>query len=203
MPQRAGMRKLPRAPTVRDAPYFRRKAANPALPTSDSEQSARHIAGTGGFSGLHPASLAAIVKNCRTFLAEDFSMSVPRTPPFAPDFSKGLLPAVAQDHRSGDVLMLAYMNEEAWQKTLQTGEVHYWSRSRNQLWHKGATSGNVQKVRSVRLDCDSDAILLLVEQEGGAACHTGRRSCFYREWKDGSPRECSPRVFDPKDVYGG
>lgn len=130
-------------------------------------------------------------------------MSVPRTPPFAPDFSKGLLPAVAQDHRSGDVLMLAYMNEEAWQKMLQTGEVHYWSRSRNQLWHKGATSGNVRKVRSVRLDCDSDAILLLVEQEGGAACHTGRRSCFYREWKDGSPRECSPRVFDPKDVYGG
>ena len=99
--------------------------------------------------------------------------------------------------------MLAYMNEEAWQKTLQTGEAHYWSRSRSQLWHKGATSGNVQKVRSVRLDCDSDAILLLVEQEGGAACHTGRRSCFYREWKDGSLRECSPRVFDPKDVYGG
>lgn len=99
--------------------------------------------------------------------------------------------------------MLAYMNEEAWRKTLETGEAHYWSRSRRELWHKGATSGHVQKVRALRLDCDSDSLLLLVEQIGGAACHSGRRSCFYREWKDGNARICSPLVFDPHKVYGG
>ena len=98
--------------------------------------------------------------------------------------------------------MLAYMNEEAWRKTLETGEAHYWSRSRKQLWHKGGTSGHVQKVRALRLDCDSDTALLLVEQIGGAACHTGKRSCFYRELKQGSVRECSPQVFDPQKVYG-
>lgn len=122
---------------------------------------------------------------------------------FIPDFSKGLVPAIAQDCASGEVLMLAYMNEDAWRKTLETGEAHYWSRSRRELWHKGGTSGNVQKVRALRLDCDNDTVLLLVEQQGGAACHTGRRSCFYREWKDGRLRECAPQVFDPKKVYGG
>lgn len=121
---------------------------------------------------------------------------------FTPDFSKGLLPAIAQDCESGEVLMLAYMNEEAWRKTLETGEAHYWSRSRSELWHKGGTSGNVQKVRSLRLDCDNDTVLLQIEQVGGAACHTGRRSCFYRELKEGTVRECSPQVFDPKKVYG-
>jgi phosphoribosyl-AMP cyclohydrolase len=99
--------------------------------------------------------------------------------------------------------MLAYMNEDAWRKTLETGEAHYWSRSRREIWHKGGTSGNVQKVRALRLDCDNDTVLLLVEQQGGAACHTGRRSCFYREWKDGRLHECAPQVFDPKIVYGG
>ena len=131
---------------------------------------------------------------------------MPQLPPdadFIPDFSKGLVPAIAQDCASGEVLMLAYMNEDAWRKTLETGEAHYWSRSRRELWHKGGTSGNVQKVRALRLDCDNDAVLLLVEQQGGAACHTGRRSCFYREWKDGRLRECAPQVFDPKKVYGG
>ncbi len=123
-------------------------------------------------------------------------------PTFQPDFSKGLLPAIAQDCDSGEVLMLAYMNEDAWCKTLETGEAHYWSRSRKELWHKGGTSGNVQKVRSVRLDCDNDTILLLIEQIGGAACHTGKRSCFFRELKQGSVRECSPQVFDPQKVYG-
>ena len=123
-------------------------------------------------------------------------------PGFQPDFSKGLLPAIAQDYDSGEVLMLAYMNEDAWRKTLETGEAHYWSRSRKELWHKGGTSGNVQKVRSVRLDCDNDTILLLIEQIGGAACHTGKRSCFFRELKQGSVRECSPQVFDPQKVYG-
>ena len=121
---------------------------------------------------------------------------------FTPDFSKGLLPALAQDQASGEVLMLAYMNGEAWRKTLETGEAHYWSRSRKQLWHKGGTSGHVQKVCSLRLDCDSDTILLQVEQIGGAACHTGRRTCFYREWKDGAASICAPMVFDPEKVYG-
>lgn len=124
-------------------------------------------------------------------------------PGFEPDFSKGLLPAIAQDWATGEVLMLAYMNEEAWRKTLETGEVHYWSRSRKEIWRKGGTSGHVQKVRALRLDCDSDTALLLVEQAGGASCHTGRRSCFYREWKDGAVHLCSPRVFDPDKVYGG
>ncbi len=126
---------------------------------------------------------------------------VPRD--FPPDFSKGLIPAIAQDQATGEVLMLAYMNEDAWRKTLETGEAHYWSRSRRELWRKGGTSGHVQKVRALRLDCDSDAIVLLIEQVGGAACHSGRRSCFYREWRDGGVTVCSPLVFDPENVYGG
>ncbi len=122
---------------------------------------------------------------------------------FSPDFVKGggLLPAIAQDAATGEVLMLAYMNEESWNKTLETGEAHYWSRSRQTLWRKGGTSGHVQKVSAIRLDCDSDAIVLLVEQLGGAACHKGFRSCFFRELKDGAVSECSPLVFDPKEVY--
>ena len=120
-----------------------------------------------------------------------------------PDFAKadGLVPAVVQCASSGEVLMLAYMNEEAYRKTLETGDAHFWSRSRQCLWHKGGTSGHVQKVRSIRLDCDRDALVLLVEQIGGAACHTGYRSCFYRELKDGAVRDCCPIVFDPKEVY--
>lgn len=122
---------------------------------------------------------------------------------FAPDFAKGggLLPAIAQCAATGQVLMMAYMNEEAWNKTLETGEIHYFSRSRNSLWHKGESSGHVQKLKSVRLDCDNDAILLLIEQIGGAACHTGFESCFYRELKDGQVAECCKLVFDPKEVY--
>lgn len=121
---------------------------------------------------------------------------------FAPAFGGGLLPAVVQDAGNGEVLMLAWMNEEAWQKTLETGEAHFWSRSRRELWHKGATSGHVQRVVAVRLDCDNDAILLIVEQAGGAACHTGHRTCFFREWRDGAVNPCAPRVFDPTAVYG-
>lgn len=121
---------------------------------------------------------------------------------FAPAFAGGLLPAVVQDADSGEVLMLAWMNEEAWYKTLESGEAHFWSRSRRQLWHKGATSGHVQRVQAIRLDCDSDAILLLVEQIGGAACHSGRRSCFFREWRKGVLSECAPMIFDPAAVYG-
>jgi phosphoribosyl-AMP cyclohydrolase len=120
-----------------------------------------------------------------------------------PDFEKqgGLVPAIVQDEKTGEVLMLAYMNEQAWNKTLETGDAHFYSRSRDTLWRKGGTSGHVQKVKSVRLDCDADTVLLGVEQIGGAACHEGFRSCFFREIKDGEIIECSPKVFDPKEVY--
>lgn len=120
-----------------------------------------------------------------------------------PDFQKGdgLLPAIVQEHDSGEVLMLAYMNQEAWEKTLETGEAHFYSRSRQTLWRKGGTSGHVQKVESVRIDCDLDTILLRVRQLGGAACHKGYRSCFFRELAGDRWTECAPKVFDPKEVY--
>lgn len=121
-----------------------------------------------------------------------------------PDFQKcgGLIPAIAQDAATGKVLMLAYMNEEAWEKTLETGEAHYFSRSRNTLWHKGGTSGNTQKVREIMLDCDLDTVLLKVDQIGGAACHNGYESCFYRAVdKNGSFTICCEQMFDPKEVY--
>ncbi len=124
---------------------------------------------------------------------------------FCPDFSKsgGLIAAVAQDARTGEILMLAWMNKEAWELTLRTGEAHYWSRSRKTLWHKGESSGNVQKVLAVRLDCDSDAVVLEIEQVGGAACHTGRESCFFRRLTRQSRQAeiCSRQVFDPAAVY--
>jgi phosphoribosyl-AMP cyclohydrolase len=119
------------------------------------------------------------------------------------DFSKtgGLLPAIAQDSETGEVLMLAYMNTDAWQKTQETGLATYYSRSRDTLWVKGLTSGNIQKVREIRVDCDKDTILLKVEQVGGAACHTGHRSCFHqRVAGDDLIVEGEP-VFDPKEVY--
>lgn len=119
-----------------------------------------------------------------------------------PDFRGGLLPAIAQDCETLEVLMLAWMNMDAYRLTVESGEAHYFSRSRGALWRKGETSGHVQKVRSIRLDCDGDAILLLVEQAGGAACHTGRRSCFYRQLGPGGWSECSPLIFDPSTVYG-
>lgn len=93
---------------------------------------------------------------------------------------EGLVAAIAQDFASKEILMLAWMNAEAFQKTVSTREAHYWSRSRATLWHKGASSGNIQRVREIRIDCDQDAVLLLVDQTGEGACHTGRRSCFYR-----------------------
>lgn len=120
-----------------------------------------------------------------------------------PDFAGGLLPAIAQDWQSLEVLMLAWMNEEAFLATLASGEAHYYSRSRKRLWRKGESSGHVQKVRALRLDCDGDAILLLVEQLGGAACHTGHRSCFFRQYGPGGLEECCPTLFDPAKVYGG
>jgi phosphoribosyl-AMP cyclohydrolase len=120
------------------------------------------------------------------------------------DFSKGggLLPAIVQDHSSGKVLMLAYMNQASWEKTLETGEAHYWSRSRSEIWHKGGTSGHVQRVREIFVDCDSDTVLLRVEQVGGAACHTGYESCFYRRiGPDQSLSIVGEKVFDPERVY--
>lgn len=120
------------------------------------------------------------------------------------DFGKGggLIPAIAQDHRSGKVLMLAYMNQASWEKTLETGEAHYWSRSRNEIWRKGGTSGHVQKVREILVDCDGDTVLLRVEQVGGAACHTGYESCFYRKVEpDRSVTVVGKKVFDPERVY--
>lgn len=121
----------------------------------------------------------------------------------SPAFDKGggLLPAIVQDASSREVLMLAYMNQEAWEKTLASGEAHFFSRSRQKLWHKGETSGHIQKVKAIKLDCDQDTILLEVEQIGGAACHTGHRSCFFQEFKDGQWQICSPQIFDPKEVY--
>ena len=118
------------------------------------------------------------------------------------DRGNGLIPAIVQDWKSGEVLMVAYMNEESWGKTRETGKACFWSRSRKKLWLKGETSGNVQIVKEVFLDCDNDALLLKVEQVGGAACHTGHRSCFYRRVADGRLETVGERVFDPKEVYG-
>lgn len=119
------------------------------------------------------------------------------------DFEKGdgLIPVVAQDYETGDVLMLAYMNRDAWEKTVETGKATYWSRSRNTLWLKGETSGNVQTVREILVDCDLDTVVLKVDQQGGAACHTGYRSCFYRKVCGGEMEIIGERVFDPEDVY--
>ncbi|HNQ84768.1 MAG TPA: phosphoribosyl-AMP cyclohydrolase [Deltaproteobacteria bacterium] len=119
------------------------------------------------------------------------------------DFEKsgGIVPAIAQDAATGEILMLAYMNEESFRETTRTGRACYFSRSRNRLWRKGEESGNVQEVVEVRIDCDRDAILLKVNQVGGAACHTGYRSCFYRVLQNGSLREDGVKVFDPEEVY--
>ncbi len=113
----------------------------------------------------------------------------------------GLLPTIAQDYETGDVLMLAYMNREAWEKTLKTGKAHYWSRSRQKLWLKGETSGHVQIVKEAYVDCDMDTVLLKVEQLGGAACHTGHRSCFFNKVDGDTIKEVGELVFDPKEIY--
>ena len=120
------------------------------------------------------------------------------------DFTKydGLVPVIAQDDATGEVLMVANMNEEALRATLESGEVVYWSRSRGKLWHKGEESGNVQKVKGIYVDCDGDVVLIKVDQVGGAACHTGRRSCFFRRVDAGAVEDVGVRVFDPAEVYG-
>jgi phosphoribosyl-AMP cyclohydrolase len=120
-----------------------------------------------------------------------------------PNFKKGggLVPVVVQDWQTGELLMLAYMNREAWLQTLQTGKATYWSRSRNTLWVKGESSGNFQQVKDIFIDCDEDAVLLKVEQAGGAACHTGHRSCFYRRLAGGEVEIIGERIFAPEEVY--
>ena len=114
----------------------------------------------------------------------------------------GLIPAVAQDWKSGEILMVAFMNKEAFEKTLETGKATYWSRERKKLWVKGEQSGNSQMVKEVLVDCDNDTVLLKVEQSG-AACHEGYRSCFYKKFENGKIRIVGERVFDPENVYGG
>ncbi len=114
----------------------------------------------------------------------------------------GLLPAIVQDQASGEVLMVAWMNAEALRETIRLGEAVFWSRSRRRLWHKGESSGHVQKVREVRTDCDRDVILLKVEQVGGIACHTGRASCFFRRLDGGQWQVTAPVLKDPAEIYG-
>ena len=114
---------------------------------------------------------------------------------------KGLIAAVAQEASTGRVLMLAWMNQESLQATLDSGFATYWSRSRSRLWRKGEESGHRQRVKSMELDCDGDALVLQVEQEGGIACHTGRHSCFYRKWDDGKWLEGEPVVRNPDEFY--
>ncbi len=115
--------------------------------------------------------------------------------------ANGLIPAIAQQHDTGEVLMLAWMNRAALDETLATGRVCYWSRSRQGLWRKGETSGQVQRLVELRFDCDADALLLLVDQTG-VACHTGRRSCFYTAWRDGRAVEIAAPLADPATLYG-
>jgi phosphoribosyl-AMP cyclohydrolase len=119
------------------------------------------------------------------------------------DFEKmgGLIPAIAQDAESGEVLMLAFMNAAAWEATLETGKATYYSRTRDTLWVKGLTSGHIQLVKEIRVDCDKDTVLLKVKQVGGAACHTGYASCFYQTVKNGVLKTIGEPVFDPKEVY--
>ena len=120
------------------------------------------------------------------------------------DFSKldGLVPAVAQDWKTGEVLMVAFMNAESWELTQKTGIMHYWSRSRSSLWKKGESSGNIQEVKELRIGCENDSVLARVRQIGDAACHTGYRSCYYRVLEGDSLRVDGVKVFDPAEKYG-
>ena len=119
------------------------------------------------------------------------------------DFTKfgGLIPVIAQDYKTNEVLMMAFMNIESWELTVKTGYVHYWSRSRNCLWKKGESSGNLQEVKEIRVDCDSDCILIKINQIGDAACHTGYRSCFYKKVEDDKIVISGRKVFDPAEKY--
>ncbi|TVQ69070.1 MAG: phosphoribosyl-AMP cyclohydrolase [Chromatiaceae bacterium] len=116
---------------------------------------------------------------------------------------QGLIPVIAQEKGTGQILMMAWMNREALAHTLEKGEAVYWSRSRGRLWHKGESSGHVQVVHDIRLDCDYDALLLTVEQKGGIACHTGRHHCFFNQYRDGQWVDVDPVLKDPEAIYGG
>lgn len=121
------------------------------------------------------------------------------------DFSKsedGLIPAIVQDYKTNEVLMLAYINQLAWDETLKSGKAHYWSRSRSKLWLKGESSGHIQKIHEILVDCDDDTVVYKVEQLGGAACHTGHRTCFYRVVAGAKLITRGAKVFDPEKVYG-
>jgi phosphoribosyl-AMP cyclohydrolase len=113
----------------------------------------------------------------------------------------GLVPAIVQDYETGEVLMLAFMNEKSWKATLDSGEATYYSRTRQALWVKGKTSGNTQIVKEISIDCDDDTVLLKVEQIGGAACHTGHKSCFFKRVDEGSVKVVGKPIFDPEEVY--
>ena len=113
----------------------------------------------------------------------------------------GLIPAVVQEDKTGEVLMLAFMNKAAWEATLATGKATYYSRTRKELWVKGKTSGNMQLIKEIRIDCDDDTVVLKVDQVGGAACHTGHKSCFHKKVEDGSIRIVGKPIFNPEEVY--
>ena len=113
----------------------------------------------------------------------------------------GLLPAIVQEYQSGEVLMLAYINRESWERTLATGKAHFWSRSRKKIWLKGESSGHVQIIHDILVDCDNDTVVFKVEQVGGAACHTGYRSCFYRRISGQELQIIGEKIFDPEKVY--
>lgn len=114
----------------------------------------------------------------------------------------GLLPAIVQDYKTGEVLMLAYINSSSWEMTLKTGKAHYWSRSRKKIWLKGESSGHVQLIHDILIDCDDDTVVFKVEQLGGAACHTGYRTCFYRRLQGDKLEIVGEKIFDPEKVYG-
>lgn len=143
-----------------------------------------------------------------TFATRDDRKAIETGAEFAPKFDRdGLIPAIAQDNDSGEILMVAYMNEESLRLTLELGEAVYYSRSRQEIWHKGKTSGHVQTVRAVLVDCDQDALVLKVVQHGSGACHTGYRSCFFRKVAgEGQPTPLekiyTDKEFDPAKVYG-
>jgi phosphoribosyl-AMP cyclohydrolase len=116
--------------------------------------------------------------------------------------TKGLIPVIVQDFESKEILMQAYLNKEAWEESIRTSRGVYFSRSRQKLWRKGESSGNYQILKEVRIDCDNDSVLFAVEQIGGAACHTGHKSCYYRRWEDGNLIETDKALFNPEEVYG-
>jgi len=118
------------------------------------------------------------------------------------DKLNGLIPVITQDYKTGEVFMMAFMNKEAWKMTRKTGYVHYWSRSKNRLWKKGESSGNLQEVKEIRIDCDNDCMLIKINQIGNAACHMGYRSCFYRILKEDELKIDCQKIFDPKKRYG-